>query len=111
MQETESRGVSSTRRRGVRTIHQSLAGLLVLLLAVAVINHSSSNAQRISRNQYDGVTLFRGLFFGSGPIVSRVPTLGRVAAYFPAEYKNLESQVIKSIQSQDPGFFDRFARE
>lgn len=102
-----------------RLIYQGLAGLLVLLLVAVMVNHSVSSAQRTAQRtaqptaqiQYDGITLFRGLFFASGPVLSRVPTMGKVAPYFPAEYKNFESQVIRSIQTKDPTFFDRFAKD
>lgn len=114
MNEPDSRRASRNRHTLTpRLLYQGIAGLIVLWLVFAVVNHGVSTAQRTAQRtgqfQYDGITLFKGLFFASGPVPSRIPTLGRVAPYFPSEYKNLESQVIRSIQGKDPTFFDRFA--
>jgi SdpC family antimicrobial peptide len=82
-----------------------------LLLALEFINHGYTAPQRNAGTPYDGETLFRGLFFGSGPVAAKIPTVGKVAPYFPSDYRNLENQIIKNIQGKDPGFFDRFAKE
>lgn len=118
MNEAESGHRSQARPTWRRKwLYEGVASLLLILLVFAVVNHGVSTAQRPAQRaeqrtgqlQYDGITLFKGLFFASGPVPSRIPTIGRVAPYFPSEYKNLESQVITSIQRRDPTFFDRFA--
>jgi SdpC family antimicrobial peptide len=60
---------------------------------------------------HDGVTLYRGMFFASGPVGGQIPTIRRVGPLLPAEYKALEPQAIQYIQAKDPRFFDEFARE
>src|SRR5215471_2582610 len=92
-------------------ICKGVATALVLLLVLSFINLGYTSPQRTSATPYDGQTLFRGLFFGSGPVAAKVPTVTKVAPYFPAEYKSVESQVIKYLQTRDPTFFDRFAKD
>ena len=98
-----------------RMLLKRFSGAVALLLAIAVtlslIDRAYSVPQLTRLKPYDGVTLYRGLFFASGPFASRVPTTQKIAPYLPAEYKSLESQTITYIQKNDPKFFDNFARE
>ena len=91
---------------------------VVLILAITVISTNVSSINRVApvsehvqASPYDGVTLYRGLFFASGPVATKIPTLRKAAPYFPAAYKSLEGQMINYMRQKDPTFFDRFARE
>ncbi len=88
-----------------------LAILLALAMSISLISRVYSVPQRVQVRPYDGVTLYRGLFFASGPVAGKISTLGKVSRYFPPEYKSLENPIIKYIQEKDPKFFDRFAQE
>jgi SdpC family antimicrobial peptide len=97
------------------TAFRRLGGSLVVVLAVALtatlINSVYSVQRPVPAAPYDGITLYRGLFFASGPVASKIPTLSKTGSYFPAEYKSLEDQIIRYIQAKDPKFFESFARE
>jgi hypothetical protein len=60
---------------------------------------------------YDGETLYRGLFFGSGPVAATIPTIRRIAPYLPAEYRRLEDPVVRYVRSAHPLFFRQFQTE
>jgi len=87
--------------------------LLAFMLAFAKMHANSSGSAQV-RGQvptYDGVTLYRALFFGSGQLATQIPTLRKITPYYPAEYKSLEGKAIDYIKAKDPSFFDSFARD
>jgi SdpC family antimicrobial peptide len=87
---------------------RGVAVALVLALLSALVGVTPSNAQA---PRHDGATLFRGLFFGTGPIAAQIPTIRKVAPHLPVEYRQLEDQVVRHLQTQDPNFFPQFAKE
>ena len=90
-----------------------VASVTILFLAGfgLFFNRAHSETQVVQTAPFDGVTIYRGIFFASGPVASRIPTIRTASRYFPAEYKNLESQMIRYIQTKDPNFFNRLAKE
>lgn len=111
------RGLLMEKRNGSKraTIFRYLSTVLAVALSVtliaAFIDKAYSVPTPVQAVRYDGITLYRGLFFGSGPVASKIPSIGKVAPYFPAEYKNLEGQITRYIQAKDPNYFNRFAVE
>ncbi|HUQ34668.1 MAG TPA: hypothetical protein VM095_21295 [Pyrinomonadaceae bacterium] len=105
---------NSKRWKAVQTFNRfgsSIAVVLVLALSVTSLNQVYSISEQAQTAPYDGITLYRGLFFASGPVVNKIATLNKASRYFTPEYKGLEGQVIKYLQGNDPTFFDNFARE
>jgi SdpC family antimicrobial peptide len=89
-----------------------LSSVIAIVVAVAVtISVLSSGPTPVAAAPYDGVTVYRALFFASGPLASKIPTIQKASRYLPASYKGLEAQVIKYIQTNNPKFFDNFGRE
>jgi SdpC family antimicrobial peptide len=113
MNEDTVQNESNRSHRLVRVIRFSsvLALLLATALVISLINRTPSvTAQKIAK-PYDGLTIYRGLFFASGPVASKVPTVTKSAKYLPAEYKAMESQIITYIRTKDPAYFERFGQE
>jgi SdpC family antimicrobial peptide len=99
------------RATAIRRLGSGVAVVLAVALTVTLINSVYSVPAPVPAVPYDGVTLYRALFFASGPVASKIPTIQKAAPYLPKEYKNLEGQIIKYIQGKDPNFFVGFARE
>lgn len=93
----------------IARLRNGLAVLLALALTGTVINRVYSVPPAPPAVPYDGLTLYRALFFGVGPLAAKIPTIRKSAPYFPAEYKSLEGEMTKYIQRKDPKFFERFA--
>ena len=95
-----------------KRIAEAIAIVVAIAIMFTLINggYSTPAQVRIER-PYDGVTIYRGLFFGNGPVVSKLPTLRKVAGFYPPEYKALETPVINYIKSKDPTYFDKFAAD
>src|SRR5262249_12647774 len=66
---------------------------------------------QVTQRPYDGITIYRGLFFGSGPVVNKIPSLRKVAGYYPPEYKALEGPITNYIKKKDPNYFVTFAAD
>ncbi len=94
-----------------KSLSAAVAVVVAVALTVSLVNRVYSLPQRPEATPYDGVTLYRALFFASGPVANRIPTIVRVGPYLPSEYKDLEGQLIEYIRGKDQNFFDRFARE
>jgi len=95
-----------------RRLGAGLAIVLAVVLTLSFINSVYSVREpEQARAAYDGVTLYRGLFFASGPVASKIPTIQKAAPYLPADYKKLEPQIIRYIQKKDPAYFDNFAKD
>jgi SdpC family antimicrobial peptide len=90
---------------------RSVAVILVLSLAVPVAGWGQEAPRSAKTAPYDGQTLYRALFFGTGPLVKKIPTLSTASRYLPADYKALQGPAIKYIQAKDPAFFPNFAGE
>src|SRR5882724_12117061 len=95
----------------IRRLSSGLALLLALAVTITFIDRAYSVPAEVQRTPYDGLTLYRGLFFASGPVARKVPTIQKAAPYLPAEYKKLEGQITKYILSKDPKYFDNFAND
>ncbi|HUQ34667.1 MAG TPA: hypothetical protein VM095_21290 [Pyrinomonadaceae bacterium] len=95
----------------IKQYRGSVSVLLIVALSLTSMNRVYSVSEQIRAVPYDGVTLYRGLFFASGPVALKIPTLRKTAKYFPADYKNMEPRLIKYIQDKDPNFFNNFAKE
>lgn len=93
----------------LKQLAEVVALVVTAAIIVSMINGGYSTPAQVQLRPYDGVTLYRGLFFGTGPVVSKLPTLSKVAPYFPAEYKNLEGPITNYIKKKDPAYFDKFA--
>lgn len=102
---------SQPRATLLRRLSSVLAVILAGALTVSFINSVYSGQESVQVRPYDGVTLYKALFFASGPVASKIPTIQKGAPYLPAEYKRLESQIIRYIQEKDPKFFDNFAKD
>ena len=113
MKESAPQSKSTRQKRSTifRRVSSGIAVVLAVAVTVSLVNSAHSVQAPVQGAPYDGVTLYRGLFFASGPVASKIPTIRKVAPYLPADYKNLESQIIKYIQAKDPSYFDRFANE
>jgi SdpC family antimicrobial peptide len=96
----------------IRRLSSGLALLLALTVTITFIDRAYSvPAATVQKTPYDGLALYRGLFFASGPVASKIPTIQKAAPYLPADYKNLEGQITKYILSKDPKYFDKFAND
>jgi SdpC family antimicrobial peptide len=107
----QSESKHQQRATAFRRLSCGVVVVLGVALAVSFINRVYSVPEPVQARPYDGVTLYRGLFFASGPVAGKIPSIGKVASYLPAEYKNLEGQIIKYIQGKDPNYFVGFAKE
>jgi SdpC family antimicrobial peptide len=59
--------------------------------------------------RYDGETLFRGIYFGAGPVARAMPELG--SPKVNAALKPHQDGLIAFIRDNAPGFFARFAED
>lgn len=110
MEESQLRNDSVGRVR-LRIVWR-LSSVIAIVVAVSVtISVFSNGPTPVAAAPYDGVTVYRALFFASGPLASKIPTIKKAAPYLPASYKSLEGQVIKYIQTNNPKFFDNFGKE
>src|SRR5438874_2004172 len=82
-----------------KKISWGLIGLMLLQTSVA------------QNPPLDGVTLYRALFFGSGPLADKIPTVAKVRPFLPPDYVSLQDPMIDKIQAKDPNFFKTFATE
>jgi SdpC family antimicrobial peptide len=108
--QTESRQLP--RAAIVRRLSSAVAIVAAVAVTISFINSVYSDPQKVqAARPYDGLTLYRALFFASGPVAAKIPTIQKAAPYLPADYKNLEGQITKYIQAKDPAYFDNFARD
>lgn len=66
--------------------------------------------------KYDGETIFRGVFFGSGPVAGLIseaidPRMRALYLQNAAELNGMAEVAIARITSEDPLFFSRFAQD
>ncbi len=106
-----SEAKSQPRATAFRRLGAGLAIVLAVALTLSFINSVYSVREPEQARAYDGVTLYRGLFFASGPVASKIPTIQKAAPYLPADYKKLEPQIIRYIEKKDPAYFDNFAKD
>jgi hypothetical protein len=112
MKEVSAQNESKHQREMIlRHLGSGIAVVVSLALMVSFINRAYSVPAPVQATPYDGVTLYRGLFFGSGPVAGKIPTIRKAGPYFPAEYKRLEGEIIKYLQAKDPQYFERFAQD
>lgn len=57
---------------------------------------------------FDGETVFRGVFFGRGPVAERLNQVGKPPT---EQLANVEQDVIRTLREGDATFFDHFATE
>jgi SdpC family antimicrobial peptide len=72
------------------------------------------------RTRYDGETIFRGLYFGRGPVAELFPEIWKQERFLerkklltPEEERRIaeiQDKIIARIREKDNGFFDRFQR-
>lgn len=60
------------------------------------------------KGRLDGVTLFRGLFLGSGPVAGVIPNAAGVPGNMDPLLAELETPVLDRVQDAAPDFMDRF---
>ena len=98
---------------------RSVIGLGLLALALATLTSTPvAQAQPPSPSHFDGVTVFRGIYFGNGPVARLLPEIWdapsvrhiRPALTSPKTLA-VEAQLIHRLQQRDPRFFDRFASQ
>src|SRR5437870_2246999 len=87
------------------------AKFIALLLVFAIVGTTNYGVAQTKPETYNGETLYRGLFFASGPVAAKIPTVQRVERYLPPEYKALEDKVVQHIKSTNPTFFPNFEKE
>ena len=102
---------------------QSLIGFLCFSIILATSGCGVQKASEEARNitNYDGITLFEGLLFGSGPVAGLFPEVWQDPAVKTNMEKLTESEradievgklaLINDIKKQDTTFFDRFAKD
>jgi len=113
-------------RKQVATLPAFSRGLAVALMIAIIfqsvdIAHAQQATQpapkvetatvKVQPRPYDGKTLYEALFFASGPLATKIPTVQKAAPYFPAEYKSLEPSIEKYILANNPTFFQNFAND
>jgi len=89
------------------TFHFRLSSIIAVFL-VFVVSLQMCSAQPTA---LDGVTLYRALFFASGPLGQKIPTLQKARPFLPPDYVSMQDTMIKQIRQKDPKFFDTFAAE
>ena len=72
-------------------------------------------AVRVERQAWDGETLFRGLFFGEGPVAQLFPEVwkpiqAKAGYQKDPRVREIEDRIIAYIRQNEPLFFDRFQR-
>lgn len=89
---------------------------MVFVLAAGQGTHASTTNLR-SENPaagLDGETIFRGIFFGKGPVAELFPELWshspRLEPDEAAKLAELENRIVERMKSLDPSFFDRFRK-
>jgi SdpC family antimicrobial peptide len=107
----QSEPKQKNRRRIFGRYAAGIAVVLTVAITVSFLNGSYSVAEPVQLRPYDGLTLYRAFFFGQGPVVSKIPSLSKVARYFPTDYKNLEGPITNYIRKKDPTFFEQFGRD
>jgi hypothetical protein len=88
-----------------------LPAILVFSLTIPIVSSRQAAPPPGRTTPYDGQTLYEALFFGSGPVASKIPTLSKVAPHLSTEYKSLEGPVVRYIEQKYPSFFRNFERE
>ncbi|MDB4951460.1 MAG: hypothetical protein JWM27_4109 [Gemmatimonadetes bacterium] len=85
--------------------------------AASVAGFAPNRAVRAeARAAYDGETVFRGVFFGEGPVAARLPEmwkerrLGTYSGAVGAAHATaaVEDEIVAEMRLRDPAFFDRF---
>jgi hypothetical protein len=79
-------------------------------VAASNVPNSSHAAVRPATDGYDGVTLYRGLAFGQGPVGALFPELEGLRQ-LTAKSDDRISAMVDQIAMADPTFFDRFAAD
>ena len=106
-------GVNMSRIR-----QKSVAYLLVVLLLHVTLACTTSPKIPPAGTRFDGETMFRGLFFGHGPVAKYFPEIWDRAdvrrAMAQADMSaatELENRILAEVRSKDAAFLDRFATE
>lgn len=81
-------------------------------VATSVLAFGTAGASQPTLRQADsslsGVTLFRGIFLGTGPVADVVPSIAGVPGNFEPMIIELEPAVIAHVRNAAPSFFPRF---
>lgn len=95
------------------------ACLVLAIVAAAVPSLARGTSATESGRTYSGETLFRGIFFGQGPVAREVadlfPGLEQAIASLPdsekAELAEFRDRIIGHIRAAHPEFFPSFGRQ
>lgn len=95
----------------------SLALALSIVMVCGILTPTTASAQTnttvaasaSSRNAHDGEALYRGLFFGEGPVATLFPEL-TTDVVVSQQMAAARSRLVSRIGTDDPAFFTRFAK-
>lgn len=104
-------------KKRLRLVIGCLAALAIVAAAVPSLANNTSSTEATSG--YSGETLFRGVFFGQGPVATEVadlfPGLVEAVEALPDAERDrlaeLRSRTIGHIRTAHPGFFRTFAQQ
>lgn len=63
------------------------------------------------QRRYDGETLFRGIYFGKGPVAEALPGLGAQKTTAALASPEQQEHVVAFVQNSNPTFFTSFAAD
>ena len=88
-----------------------LGAALLASAAGAAACTAGADAPTASPAAHDGEAVFRGLFYGEGPVAARLPELTRGAPrrLETPQAARVREGVLARLRAQDPAFLDRFA--
>lgn len=97
-----------------------LCFLIAIVATSCAADRNASISVQATSVRHDGVTIFKGMFFGDGPVAKHFPEVWNSArvkriksnldARELAAYNKAKSEVINSIGKRDPSFFRNFGR-
>src|SRR2546430_10855531 len=94
-------------------MNSNLRFSVVIVLVLRLLGGSPTIAAQAEgstsqkHERYDGKTLFRGFFFGTGPVAKVFPELYKNVKETPESAKK-EDAWMEKINKLDPAFFQRF---
>ena len=102
--------------KSIRKYLKSISSLLAfLVLLVSCTQYDSSVDDDLAINQSNGEELFKGIFFGNGPIASKLSNYAdyeNLKSQFTSEQKtafmSLQNSLIAHIKNESPEFFVNF---
>jgi SdpC family antimicrobial peptide len=94
---------------------------LISVQAFTPTNALGSTPQAAQEHhRYDGETIFRGLYFGQGPVAELFPELWKQERYLATKKQltskdeqrltEVQNKIVARLRDQDKGFFDRFGK-